>query len=82
MLDYIDYLSWDAGTGQIMLKQAEFYRDIDNYQPTDSLQLKKEKLLRLFVEGSKKHIALKQKQEYKEVKKYGNILKMPLDKFL
>ena len=43
MLDYIDFLTWNSGTGQIMLKESEFYKSIDIFNPQYSILEKKEK---------------------------------------
>lgn len=33
MLDYLDYVAFDSGPGQIMLKSRRFYADVDSVQP-------------------------------------------------
>ena len=62
MLDYIDYLVWNSGTGQIMLKESEFYRDVDNFIPNFTIEEKKKKIKALYDEGMEKHILLRVQQ--------------------
>lgn len=62
MLDYIDYLTWNSGTGQIMLKEAEFYSIVDTFNPSFTLDEKKKKIKELYDVGCEKHILLRIKQ--------------------
>jgi CRISPR/Cas system CMR-associated protein Cmr1 (group 7 of RAMP superfamily) len=62
MFDFIDYLTWNSGTGQIMLKENKFYQDIDTFVPNFTIQEKKDKLNNLYNSGSKDHILLRLKQ--------------------
>lgn len=59
MLDYIDYLTWNSGTGQIMLKESEFYSIADTFEPSFTIEEKKQKIKALYDFGSKKHILLR-----------------------
>ncbi len=59
MLDYIDYLTWNSGTGQIMLKENDFYNIIDSYIPNFTLEDKKSKIKDLYDLGCEKHILLR-----------------------
>ena len=62
MLDYIDYLTWNSGTGQIMLKESEFYNGVDQFVPNFTDGDKKKKIKDLYDSGCEKHILLRIKQ--------------------
>ncbi len=66
MLDYIDYLTWNSGTGQIMLKENEFYKDVDTFVPNFTLEEKKTKIKGLYDFGCEKHILLRISQYLKD----------------
>jgi hypothetical protein len=66
MLDYIDYLTWNSGTGQIMLKENEFYKDVDTFVPNFTLEEKKTKIKALYDFGCEKHILLRISQYLKD----------------
>jgi len=59
MLDYIDYLTWNSGTGQIMLKENDFYNIINTYVPSLNIEDKKTKIKDLYDFGCEKHILLR-----------------------
>ena len=59
MLDYIDYLTWNSGTGQIMLKENDFYNIINTYVPSLNIEEKKTKIKDLYDFGCEKHILLR-----------------------
>lgn len=61
MFDYIDYLTWNAGTGQIMLKEREFYKDYNSFVPNYSISQKKEKMKLLYNKGLLEHVFLRMK---------------------
>jgi len=65
MLDYIDYLTYNSGPGQIMIKEADFYKDVTTYEPKDTLEIKKSKIKSLYDSGMEKHILLRIKQYLK-----------------
>jgi hypothetical protein len=65
MFDYIDYLTWNSGTGQIMIKESEFYKDVDTYEPQDTMGIKKSKIKSLYDDGMEKHILLRVEQYLK-----------------
>lgn len=64
ILDYLDCITADGGTGQIMLKEKKFYEVYgDSGRKTDlTLQEKKKKVYQLYVKKMKEHIKRKQKQ--------------------
>jgi hypothetical protein len=64
MMDHIDFLCWNAGTGQIMLKETDFYRNTKSVEQI-SLQQKREKIKKLYDEGMEKHILLRIEQYMK-----------------
>lgn len=66
MLDYIDYLTWNSGTGQIMLKENDFYKDVDKFVPNFTLEEKKSKIKELYDFGCEKHILLRISQYLKD----------------
>ncbi len=33
MLDYLDFVTFDAGPGQAMLREKQFFEEVDNYRP-------------------------------------------------
>jgi hypothetical protein len=68
MFDYIDYITWNSGTGQIMLKEAEFYRNIDLEIESISIEEKKKKIAELYIKGQNEHINLRIKQKDKKIK--------------
>jgi hypothetical protein len=53
MLDYLDFVTFDAGPGQLMLKEREFYPAVDALveQPTNSLAEKVERCMALMEDG-------------------------------
>jgi len=65
MFDYIDYLTWNSGPGQIMIKEADFYKDVNTYEPKDTLDIKKSKIKSLYDSGMEKHILLRIEQYLK-----------------
>ena len=67
LFDIVDYLHYDMGTGQIMLKEKDFYEYYND--ETDDIQSVILKLYDLYDRQTKKHIELKQKQRNKYIKK-------------
>lgn len=62
MLDYVDFLTWNSGTGQIMLKESDFYRNVKTFIPKYTIEDKKLKIKELYDDGMEKHILLRIKQ--------------------
>ena len=81
MLDYIDYLTWNSGTGQIMLKENEFYKDVDLFVPNFTSEEKKRKIKDLYDFGCEKHILLRISQ-YLEDSGNSERFKQELKKFI
>ena len=81
MLDYIDYLTWNSGTGQIMLKENEFYKDVDSFVPNFTSEEKKRKIKELYDFGCEKHILLRISQ-YLEDSGNSERFKQELKKFI
>jgi len=76
MFDYIDYLTWNSGTGQIMLKEADFYKGLNLPVNNLSISEKKRKIADLYIKGQDEHIALRIKQrndKLEKLKKMGII---------
>jgi hypothetical protein len=79
MFDYIDYLTWNSGTGQIMIKESDFYKDVDTYEPKDTLDIKKLKIKNLYDDGMEKHILLRVEQYLKNTDNSENFKKKLLE---
>ena len=79
MFDYIDYLTWNSGTGQIMIKESDFYKDVDTYEPKDTLDIKKLKIKSLYDDGMEKHILLRVEQYLKNTDNAENFKKKLLE---
>ncbi len=62
MLNIIEMLTWNSGTGQIMLKESEFYKNIDTIDKEKTIQQKKDEICKLWKKGIDDHIALRTKQ--------------------
>lgn len=62
MLDYIDVLSWNSGTGQIMLNEKKFYELEEAPNSSLSIKEKKIRIKDLYEKGVEEHIALRKKQ--------------------
>lgn len=55
MLDYLDFVTFDSGPGQIMLKAENFYAEYDSFTPPScALPEKAERLMRILVDGDKR----------------------------
>lgn len=64
VLDYIDCITYDGGTGQIMLQEKKFYEiyGISGRESNLTLQEKKIKVYELYEKKMKEHIERRQKQ--------------------
>lgn len=65
LLEHLDYVSYDAGTGQLMLKNQLFYTDLvkGKLQPKyKTLESQLDKLLIIQKEGHQWHFAKKEKE--------------------
>ena len=64
ILDYINCLTWNAGTGQIMLKEKEFDKLYDKNTEYDNLSLveKKKLIINLYNNKMNDHIKQREKQ--------------------
>lgn len=52
MLDYLDYVAFDSGPGQIMLRSRHFYANVGNLQPSKhSILDKAERLMEMLEKG-------------------------------
>jgi hypothetical protein len=58
MLDYLDYITFDSGPGQIMLKATKFYQALAQHEPPPTLSLgqKVNRLLDLLEDGERRLI--------------------------
>lgn len=75
LLDWLDFVSFDSGTGQVMLKQADFYRAYDSgfRPPAISIQSKVDRLVKMRVVGNQKTALKRAKDEARlqvEIGKY------------
>ena len=61
MLDWLDYVTFDSGPGQMMLKAVRFFADFDTVTPsTTSIKDKLKRLMALYEDGERR---LKQNRE-------------------
>jgi hypothetical protein len=76
VLDYIDCITYDGGTGQIMLKQNEFYKIYGPYGRENKLTLedKSKKVYELYIKKMEEHIKRKQEQLEKRKKELISFL--------
>jgi hypothetical protein len=75
MFDIIDLITWNSGTGQIMLKESDFYK-LESIDTTKDISVKRKLIADLYIKGINEHIDLRIKQrdaELEELKKL-NIL--------
>lgn len=64
ILDYTDCLTCNGGTGQIMLKQKDFYKTYDSRKSSSELSLseKKKIIYNMYITKMNDHLLLKRKQ--------------------
>ena len=72
MLDYIDVLIWNAGTGQIMIKELDFYK-LEGEREQLSVSEKKRKIIDLWNKGMVEHIELRKKQHDEKLAKLSKL---------
>jgi hypothetical protein len=72
MLDYIDVLIWNSGTGQIMIKELDFYK-LEGERQQLSVTEKKIKIIDLYKKGMVEHIELRKKQLDKRLAKLSKL---------
>jgi hypothetical protein len=56
MLDYLDHLTWDAGPGQIMLRQKSFYDALESgtAAPARTIEEKEAFLYEMYLDGERR----------------------------
>tara|TARA_R110001592_G_scaffold362067_2_gene674787 strand:- start:70 stop:741 length:672 start_codon:yes stop_codon:yes gene_type:complete len=77
ILDYIDCMTFNSGTGQIMLKEKEFYECYDKKREVRGklpLSQKKRMVYKLYIDKTKEHIELREKQLMERINEYGNFV--------
>ena len=72
MLDWLDYVTFDSGPGQMMLRAARFFGEFDDVTPkTASIKDKLERLMALYEDGerrlkeNRKKLLDRYRQQYK-----------------
>ena len=67
ILDYIDCLTFNGGTGQIMLKEKDFYIDYESDKVLNNLSIieKRKLIYGMYIKKMDEHIKLKTKQKMK-----------------
>lgn len=76
ILDFVDCLTWNAGTGQVMIdksKMTKKYKEyLDGKRSAMDLGQVQEHLKTLYRDGMERHLALKRKQMEKMLKMFDN----------
>jgi len=69
MLDYLDYVSYNAGPGQLMIKEKEFYKALESGKTTKHLSVDERvlKLASIFQEGLDRLILDRRKKMTKKL---------------
>ena len=63
MLDYLDFVTFDAGPGQAMLKEKQFFEEITRYQPPSlTVPEKLERCFELLEDGDRRLIENRKKK--------------------
>jgi hypothetical protein len=74
ILFFVDCLSWNGGTGQIMINKQRLYVEYEKYinkeKVLPDMKEIKEKLINLYDVGMSKHIELKEKQHKDTLEKF------------
>lgn len=75
LFDYLDYVNYNYGTGQIMLKESQFFADYNSNTYIDKTKKEiVEQLMKLDTEAYQSHIKLKKQQHKKKQEEYNEYL--------
>lgn len=72
MFDAIELLNWNSGTGQIMLKESDFYNNIHLIDNSKTIEQKKDEICKLWKKGIDDHIKLRTEQRDEMIKTLTN----------